>query len=105
MESAPDVVDADDIRDCVPGSAVTRSNPKLRRLKRVEPPVLGGSRRLWGLAFWLPDGAWDGGADEFEGTALYRGGGGELVEVVTGGQLDVVAGEGGEVGEQPAKGV
>ena len=25
---------------------------------------------MWGLAFWLPDGAWDGGADEFEGVAL-----------------------------------
>jgi hypothetical protein len=60
---------------------------------------------LWGSLFWLPDGEWDGGADQFERAPLGRGGGGELVEVVAGGQLDPVAGEGGEVVEQPAEGV
>src|SRR5690348_14398284 len=56
-----------------------------------------------GWWFWLREGDRDGGGEQFEGAALGGGGFGELVEF---GAVDVdaVAGEGGQVGEQAAEG-
>ena len=54
--------------------------------------------------FWLLQGERDGGADEVEGLALFAGGLGEHGDGGGGsGEADLVAGEGGEVGEQAAE--
>jgi hypothetical protein len=45
-----------------------------------ETPVDQGFRRFGGVVFWLLQGQWDRGADEFEGAALGGGGDGEQVE-------------------------
>jgi hypothetical protein len=45
-----------------------------------ETPVEQGFRRFGGEVFWLLQGPWDRGVQEFEGLALGRGGYGEQVE-------------------------
>ncbi len=52
-----------------------------------------------GVWFWLLQAERDGRADQFEGTALDRGGGGELLDFLAA-DADDLAGEGGQVAEQ-----
>src|SRR5437773_5651106 len=51
--------------------------------------------------YWLRDGRWHGGAEQLEGAALGGGGGGELLDDLTG-EGDGLPVEGGQVGEQVA---
>ena len=55
-----------------------------------------------GFGFWLLQGEWDRGVDEFEGSAPGGGGYCEQVEagLVVAGDAYVVAGQGGEVAQQ-----
>ena len=67
----------------------------------------------WGLSIWVGclfwlrgDGEGDGGLDEVEGAALLGGGFGEFVDFDVGVVVaDAVAGQGGQVFEQPAEAV
>ena len=67
-----------------------------------------GFCRLRWLVSCLREGEWEAGVEELEGAALGGGGEVELVDggfVGDGGEAQGVAGEGGEVVEQPAEGV
>ena len=80
-------------------------SPKLRRLRKAKPLLSRGLFVLGGFWFWLLQGQGDGGVEEFEDVSL---GGGGLGEHGNGGlgsaEPDVVAGQGGEVVEEPAEG-
>jgi hypothetical protein len=69
--------------------------------------VTRGISVVWGVVFWLREGGWDHRLDELEGLALGRRWGGELLDLCPGraGEDDVVAGEGGQVGEQGGEAV
>src|SRR6476620_7548653 len=92
--------------------AATSFNPKLRRIGRRNVLLICGFRSLGGCcsvdggSLGSGEGGRDGCAEEFEGAALDGGGFGQgrddrAVLAV----LHVVAGEGGEVGEQALVGV
>ena len=77
-------------------------SPKLRAYDAVNP-LLSRGFALWGFVVCLLEGEWDGGVEELEGAALGVGGDGEGGHDGAGvGVAQVVAGQGGQVGEQAA---
>jgi len=69
-----------------------------------ESPAELGIHCLWWWLFWLLQGQRDGGADQLEGGALVCGGFGEDGHGGLGsGEADLVAGECGQVGQEPAE--
>src|SRR5215510_4300848 len=57
--------------------------------------------RVLGGRYWLRNGQWHGSAEQFEGSVLDRGRGGELVDLLPG-EGDGLPVEGGQVGEKVA---